>query len=116
MKHMVGDGVVVGVEHVPELVEMATGNLEGVVIKEGDGRLGCEQYAPYDAIHVGAAAENVPEELLRQLKPGGGMIIPVGGVGGQRLLMITKEEGGVKEEVVCGVRYVPLCDLAKQVG
>jgi protein-L-isoaspartate(D-aspartate) O-methyltransferase len=49
-----------------------------VVIKEGDGRIGLPDYAPYDCIHVGAAADEMPQELLNQLAPGGRMVIPVG--------------------------------------
>jgi protein-L-isoaspartate(D-aspartate) O-methyltransferase len=44
----------------------------------GDGRLGYPQLAPYDAIHVGAAAEKIPDALLTQLAPGGKLVIPLG--------------------------------------
>lgn len=45
--------------------------LEGkIIIVQGDGRQGCKDYAPYDAIHVGAGASEVPIALMKQLKPG----------------------------------------------
>jgi len=47
------------------------------IIKETDGRLGYPDGAPYDAIHVGAAAPTVPKALLKQLKVGGRLVIPV---------------------------------------
>lgn len=81
-------GLVIGIEHHPKLVELSIDNInsddpkllsEGKLkIIQGDGRLGCEEYAPYDAIHVGAAASKIPDNLLKQLKPGGRMICPVG--------------------------------------
>lgn len=45
--------------------------------KATDGRMGYPDKAPYDAIHVGAAAPEIPSELVKQLKIGGRMIIPV---------------------------------------
>lgn len=48
-----------------------------VSIVQGDGRLGYIAKAPYDVIHVGAAAVQLPDELINQLKPGGRMICPV---------------------------------------
>lgn len=81
------NGIVVGIEHHPKLVEFAITNInsddpkllsEGKVkIIQGDGRLGYEELAPYDAIHVGAAAVEVPDNLLKQLKPGGRMICKI---------------------------------------
>lgn len=81
-------GLVVGIEHHPKLVEMSIANLNSddpslllsnkVKVIQGDGRLGVPESAPYDAIHVGAAAAILPEKLLEQLNKGGRMIIPVG--------------------------------------
>jgi protein-L-isoaspartate(D-aspartate) O-methyltransferase len=78
-------GLVIGVEHHPKLVEFSIKNLnsddrtflsEGKVkIVKSDGREGCKEFAPYDAIHVGAAASEVPDVLLNQLKPGNRMSI-----------------------------------------
>jgi protein-L-isoaspartate(D-aspartate) O-methyltransferase len=49
-----------------------------MVVVEGDGRKGLLEHAPYDCIHVGAAAPEIPQALLDQLKNGGRMLIPVG--------------------------------------
>jgi protein-L-isoaspartate(D-aspartate) O-methyltransferase len=73
-----------------------------------DGRQGWPEFAPYDAIHVGAAAPEIPQPLLDQLKPGGRMVIPVGNIF-QDLKVVDKKEGGsisVRSET--SVRYVPL--------
>ena len=69
--------------------------------------------APFDCIHVGAAAARVPEALVQQLKPGGRMIIPVGPNGGaQYLMLIHKDaEGQITETNLMGVRYIPLVEV-----
>ncbi|KAG2676019.1 hypothetical protein I3760_12G032700 [Carya illinoinensis] len=117
---MVGpQGRVVGVEHIPELVSSSIQNIQkgaaAPLLKEGslsvhvgDGRLGWPEHAPYDAIHVGAAAPKIPQALIDQLKPGGRMVIPVGTIS-QELKVIDKDLDGslsVRDEI--SVRYVPL--------
>lgn len=59
---------------------------------EGDGRLGYPEYAPYDIIHVGAAASKTPQALLDQLKNGGRLICPVGPQNGEQWLEQVKLE------------------------
>ena len=83
---------------------------ENVTTKLGDGYYGWEENAPFDAIVVTAAASHVPPPLIKQLMPGGRMIIPVGGrFMTQQLLLLEKTDN---EEIitrqVAAVRFVPL--------
>lgn len=89
------------------LEELRYGNIE---IRIGDGYAGWPEKAPFDGIVVTAAAPHVPQALVDQLKPGGRMVIPVGGAGDiQYLKLLTKRaDGGVDEKRVLPVRFVPL--------
>jgi protein-L-isoaspartate(D-aspartate) O-methyltransferase len=89
------------------LEELGYGNVE---IRIGDGYAGWPERAPFDGILVTAAAPRVPQALVDQLKPGGRMVIPVGGDGEiQYLKLLTKRaDGGVDEKRVLPVRFVPL--------
>lgn len=75
--------------------------------KTGDGTLGWEENAPYDAIMVTAAAPAVPKRLEEQLGPKGRMIIPVG-EGFQELYLMTRERRGFHKKRLLPVRFVPL--------
>ena len=77
-------------------------------IKVGDGTLGWEEHSPYDAIIVTAGAPAVPTSLLRQLKDGGRLIVPVGGAFGQTLMVLEKKGQRVEAQSVCGCVFVPL--------
>lgn len=81
-----------------------------VELRVGDGGLGWPEHAPYDAILVAAAAPAVPPALLDQLAPGGRLVIPVGPPHGcQRLLRLRRRpDGGISEEELDDVRFVPL--------
>jgi protein-L-isoaspartate(D-aspartate) O-methyltransferase len=76
----------------------------------GDGYYGWQEAAPFDAILVTAAADHIPPPLIRQLKPGGHMVIPVGGrFQVQQLLVVEKDEQGkVRTRQILPVRFVPL--------
>ena len=81
-----------------------------VHVRTGDGYAGWEEHAPFDAIMVTAGAREVPPPLLRQLKPGGRMVIPVGPPEFiQHLTLIEKQaDGSIRSREVLPVRFVPL--------
>ena len=81
-----------------------------VATRHGDGYYGWEAYAPFDVIIVTAAAGHVPPPLIAQLKPGGRMVIPVGGSFlTQYLMMVEKDsQGRVTNRQILPVRFVPL--------
>ncbi|KAF9603061.1 hypothetical protein IFM89_033786 [Coptis chinensis] len=77
-------------------------------MQHDNGRLGWAEFAPYDAVHVGAAAPEIPQPLIDQLKPGGRMVIPVGKTS-QELKVVDKNlDGSVSVRTETSVRYVPL--------
>jgi protein-L-isoaspartate(D-aspartate) O-methyltransferase len=80
-----------------------------VEVRAGDGYKGWEEQAPFDAIMVTAGADEVPPPLLRQLKPGGRMVIPVGPAHSiQHLTLIEKwADGSIRSRQVVPVRFVP---------
>ncbi|HEY5638203.1 MAG TPA: protein-L-isoaspartate(D-aspartate) O-methyltransferase [Burkholderiales bacterium] len=81
-----------------------------IEVRTGDGYLGWPEQAPFDGIVVAAAAPQVPQALVDQLRPGGKMVIPVGAEGAiQYLVVATKRaDGGVDQRHVLAVRFVPL--------
>jgi len=83
---------------------------DNVTTRLGDGYYGWEEHAPYDAIVVTAAASHVPPPLLKQLRPGGRMIIPVGGrFMTQQLLLLEKtDDDEIVTRQIAAVRFVPL--------
>ncbi len=75
----------------------------------GDGYLGLPTYAPFDRVIITAAAPEIPQRLLEQLKPGGMMVIPLGAGDTQQMMRITKlENGAFKEEVFDHFSFVPM--------
>uniref|UniRef100_A0A7S2X6G5 protein-L-isoaspartate(D-aspartate) O-methyltransferase n=2 Tax=Lotharella oceanica TaxID=641309 RepID=A0A7S2X6G5_9EUKA len=122
MAHIVGsNGHAYGIEHVPDLVKKSRSNiatdrpdLKNWTIVEGDGRDGLIDHAPYDAIHVGAAASEVPFKLLQQLHPNGGRLITPVGKLDQNLYVFVRDQEKIKQHRITGVRYVPLTDLQLQ--
>jgi protein-L-isoaspartate(D-aspartate) O-methyltransferase len=106
-------GEVYSIERHPELARSAEERLRwlgytNVTIRVGDGSLGWDEHAPYDAILVSAAAYEIPPALFEQLREGGRLIVPVGPAFSQELQLVRKVEG--KPEVVTleGCRFVPL--------
>ncbi len=83
---------------------------DNIKLRCGDGYFGWNEHAPFDAIIVTAASSEIPPPLLRQLKPGGRMCIPVGGrYQVQQLMLIEKKhDGSISTRVVLPVRFVPL--------
>ena len=91
-------------------VDLARLGYDNVTTKLGDGYYGWEEHAPYDAIIVTAAASHIPPPLVQQLRPGGHMIIPVGGhFMTQQLLLLEKtEDDEIITRQIDAVRLVPL--------
>jgi len=84
-------------------------NIEATI---GNGYQGWTEHAPYDGIIVTAAASHIPEALIEQLKPGGNLVIPVGGAYTSQTLMLVRkdEQGEIDIDSVLGVVFVPLVD------
>ncbi|TML52350.1 MAG: protein-L-isoaspartate(D-aspartate) O-methyltransferase [Actinobacteria bacterium] len=104
---------VVTIERIAELAEQARANLaaagyDRVDVVVGDGTLGLPERAPFDGIAVAAAAPELPQTLYEQLRPGGRLVVPVGGQRAQRLEVIVRSPEGpaVVHSVPC--RFVPL--------
>lgn len=117
LSHCVGDsGFVYTVERIPSLAKSSSEkyqkfNFTNVQVIHSDGTLGYSEKAPYDRILVTAAAPKIPDELMKQLSPDGGILcIPVaaGFSYGQNLLVITKNGDKIDKKNVCSVVFVPL--------
>lgn len=102
------------IEIIDELAESAKARLQNlgydnVRVKHADGYFGWEEYAPFDAIIVTAAANHIPPPLLKQLKDGGKLIIPLSStLRFQTLTLVSRKDGEVETEFITGVRFVPL--------
>lgn len=80
----------------------------------GDGYEGLPTFAPFDKIIITAAAPEIPQKLIDQLKPGGMMVLPLGTGGVQRMMRISKlENGALKEEVFDQFSFVPMVEGKK---
>jgi protein-L-isoaspartate(D-aspartate) O-methyltransferase len=82
--------------------------IRNVRFRHGDGSLGWKTQAPFDGILVAAAPLAVPEALLKQLKVGGRLIVPIGPEGGQELVRFTRRDQRVERETLASVAFVPL--------
>ena len=88
--------------------EVLDQNYSNVSVKIADGYYGWEEYAPFDAIVVTAAAEYIPPPLIEQLKDGGRMIIPVGSpFRVQQLMLVEKKGERISSRSLMPVRFVP---------
>lgn len=114
MAELVGpSGKVITLERHPSLAEKAAQVLleagySNVQVVVGDGSLGYPEEAPYDRISVTCGAPRVPEPLVEQLRDGGIMLIPVGGLEYQSLLRFRKLGGRMLSEDLGSVVFVPL--------
>jgi protein-L-isoaspartate(D-aspartate) O-methyltransferase len=100
------------IEIVPELAERARGILAGlgadnVHVRAGNGWQGWPEHAPYDAIVVTAAPDEVPDALVEQLAIDGMLVVPVGSLI-QELRVLRKTPEGLREEASLPVRFVPM--------
>jgi protein-L-isoaspartate(D-aspartate) O-methyltransferase len=104
---------VFSVERYPALLDAARGVLSRIGVRNvsfllGDGSLGWRDYAPYDAIVVGAGAPEVPPALGEQLADGGRLLLPLGGRDEQMLTLVTREGESLVRRDIAPVRFVPL--------
>jgi protein-L-isoaspartate(D-aspartate) O-methyltransferase len=100
------------IEIVKELAESSEERLKklgyaNIHVRLGDGYKGWPEEAPFDAIIATAAPLEIPETLLKQLKTGGRMIIPVGSIF-QQLFLVTKTEKGYDKKALLPVKFVPM--------
>jgi len=103
------------IEIVPELARSAAERLRrlgyaNVTVRAGDGYHGWPERGPFDAIVVTAAADHVPPPLVKQLKPGGKMVIPIGGPFFTQVLTFVEKDGRgrIRTRQLLPVRFVPL--------
>lgn len=105
---------VYSIEIVELLAERASRTLaslgyDNVHTRAGNGYLGWPEAAPFDAIIVTCAPDDIPRALVEQLREGGRMVIPVGPqTGPQELCLLEKREGKIEKEAILAVRFVPM--------
>jgi protein-L-isoaspartate(D-aspartate) O-methyltransferase len=86
---------------------------DNVTVRIGDGFDGWPEQAPFDAIVVTAAPDEIPQPLLDQLAVGGRLVIPVG-VWSQDLVVVRRTEAGFEREHIAAVRFVPMTGKAER--
>ena len=103
------------IEIVPQLAKSAKNRLArlgyaNVSVRQGDGYYGWPEHGPFDAIIVTAAASHIPPSLVRQLRPGGRMVMPIGNpFFTQQLMLVEKAaDGKIRTRHLLPVRFVPL--------
>ncbi len=110
---------VYSIEIIEPLAEQAKSRLDrlgydNVSTRMGDGYLGWPEHAPFDAIIVTCAPDDIPQPLIDQLAEGGRMMIPVGKLGNQRLVLLEKRGGRVEQKEVLRVSFVPMTGRAQE--
>jgi protein-L-isoaspartate(D-aspartate) O-methyltransferase len=110
-------GEVYTIEIVDALAQRAGADLKrlgyaNIHVRAGDGYQGWPEAAPFDAIIVTCAPEQVPQALVDQLKDGGRMIIPIGPGWDQNLMLLHKQGGRLEKSAVLPVRFVPMTGQA----
>ncbi|MFB6207014.1 MAG: protein-L-isoaspartate(D-aspartate) O-methyltransferase [Haloglomus sp.] len=105
---------VYSVEYVPRLARAAREQLselgyDDVHVRQGDGHEGWPEHAPYDAAYLTCAAEEFPEAVVEQVRPGGRLLAPLSDGFGQTLVAATRrEDGSLDRESHGGVRFVEM--------
>jgi protein-L-isoaspartate(D-aspartate) O-methyltransferase len=82
--------------------------LYNVALRVGDGTIGWNAEAPFDAVIVTAGTPELPRPLLAQLRTGGRLVVPVGGEDAQSLVRLRLTEDGIMEELIGDCRFVKL--------
>jgi protein-L-isoaspartate(D-aspartate) O-methyltransferase len=109
-------------EIIPELANRANETLhrleyKNVRVKVADGYFGWEENAPYDAIMITAAVNHIPTPLVKQLKGGGRLILPLGSTKyWQTLTLVTKYNNSLETKYITSVRFVPMTGEAMKNG
>jgi protein-L-isoaspartate(D-aspartate) O-methyltransferase len=108
---------VISIERIPQLAAQARANLRrsgldsNIRVLQGDGSLGVPLESPFEAISVAAAAPEIPQALIDQLRDPGVLVIPVGSRSAQNLRVIRKENGRIIARDASGCRFVPLVGI-----
>jgi len=90
---------------------------KNIVCRHGDGYFGWPDAAPFDAIMITAAVDHIPPPLVKQLKDGGRLVLPLGSpFGYQNLVLLTKQGDDVSVKQITGVLFVPMTGHAMQKG
>ncbi|MBU0549569.1 MAG: protein-L-isoaspartate(D-aspartate) O-methyltransferase [Candidatus Omnitrophica bacterium] len=100
------------IEIIPALAKGAeellkTLGYNNILVKCGDGYVGWEEHAPFDAVIVTCAPEEIPQPLIEQLADGGRMVLPVGSIY-QELILVEKKDREIKKRSIIPVRFVPM--------